>query len=106
VTAGDVELQLELIKQLGAILVALTILTGTVVTVLANRARTHAKAARYQVENDHKTNLRDEQDQRHRDNTSRLGILETRVGGMEKSLGRIEDHLGIERTIPTSRRKP
>lgn len=41
---------------------AITGIPGLTAAVLANRGRQHAKAARVQVENDHSTNLRDDQD--------------------------------------------
>lgn len=101
----DTELQLELIRQTGLVLVALIGILGSVLVVLLNRTRQHAKATRYQVENNHKINMRDEQDTRHRQNTSRLAVVERRVGGVEKDIGRIADHLGIERTTPRPPRK-
>ena len=45
-----------------------------VVALIANRTRQHAKAARNQVENDHDTNLRVENDTRHTEN---VGTLES-----------------------------
>lgn len=46
--------------------VAIVALVATVAAAwLANRGRLHAKEARDQVQNDHKTNLRDELDKRH-----------------------------------------
>lgn len=69
--------------------------------------RKHAKSADEQVTNSHTVNLRDDMDEKHSDNRSRLSKVETRMGGVERRVGgvergvqRIEDHLGIEHTRP------
>jgi hypothetical protein len=69
-------------------------------------ARKHAKSANDQVTNSHTVNLRDDLDGKHSANSSRFGRLESRVGGIERGMGRIEDHLGIERTKPVRRTRP
>jgi hypothetical protein len=60
---------LQLIATTGVVLGALLLFFGTVLTVLSNRTRQHARAAsnntaetRDEVKNDHKTNLRDDLD--------------------------------------------
>jgi hypothetical protein len=67
--------------------------------------RKHAKTASDQVTNSHATNLRDDLDNKHRSNSGRIGAVEKRVGGVERGVRRIEDHLGIEQTQQTPRRK-
>lgn len=60
------------ITTVGLVLVALLgLLAG-----LQDRTRRHAKAARIQVENDHTTNMREEGDDRHHQNTRTLGRIE------------------------------
>jgi hypothetical protein len=65
---------------------------------------------RENVVNDHPKNLRAEQDERHGENSTRLVNLERQQTDTLKALNRIEDHLGIEQTIPRpllrSRGKP
>lgn len=91
------------ITALSAVIVALL----TVGLPLLASARKHARQANEQVTNKHTTNLRDEQDERHKANTSRLGSLEAGQRQLVRSITRIEDHLGIERTTPrpSTRRK-
>jgi len=58
------------------VLVALIGAAGLIaVALIANRGRQHAKAARNQVENNHKTNLREEFDERHHENAEKLDAL-------------------------------
>jgi hypothetical protein len=64
----------------------------------------HAKAARAQVENSHTTNLRDEADERHGENVSRLEVIELGMCTLQESVARIEDHLGIPRSSPKRKR--
>lgn len=90
------QLLVAIITGLVAIIVALV----TVGLPMLTSARKHAKQANEQVTNNHKTNLRDEQDARHNANTSRLGALEAGQRQLVRAVGRIEDHLGIERTTP------
>jgi hypothetical protein len=92
--------ELELIRAIGLVLVALITALGGVLIALLNRTRQHAKAARDQVENNHATNLRDEADERHGQNLSRLATLERGQAQLQRSVTRIETHLGIEKTIP------
>ena len=50
--------------EIAQLIVATIALVGTLASVIiANRGRQHAHAARAQVENDHRTNLRDDQDE-------------------------------------------
>lgn len=88
------------INQAGAVIVAAIGVVGAILLVLLERTRRHAKAAREQVENDHPTNLRDEADERHGANVSRLVRLERGQAQLTHAVGSIQDHLGIERTIP------
>lgn len=68
--------------------------------------RRHAKRGADEVTNAHDTNLRDDIDEKHSANTGRLAKVERRVGGVERGVRRIEDHLGIEHTQQPVRRKP
>lgn len=61
--------------------------------------RKHARQANYQVTNNHEKNLRDENDERHHENVSRLTRLEQLVEA-------IFDHLGLDHPKPIRRRKP
>lgn len=90
----------EAIRQVGAVVGVLITVVGTLLGILIDRGRRHAKAAREQVENSHETNLRDESDERHGENVSRLSTLEDGQLQLRKAVGSIQDHLGIERTIP------
>ena len=94
------EAELELIRATGLVLVALVTALGAILVALLNRTRQHAKAAREQVENNHPKNLRDEQDERHGENVSRLDSLERGQLQLQRAVGSIQDHLGIERTMP------
>lgn len=94
----DREILIAVIAALSAVLVALI---GVGLPLLAS-ARKHAKQANEQVTNDHPTNLRVEQDERHTANVSRLGRLERKVTDQGKSIGKIAAHLGIEDTIPNA----
>lgn len=93
----------------GAVIVALI----TIGLPLLASTRRHAKSANLQVTNSHETNLRDDLDEKHSDNSGRLGTLETGfetmrsdVGSLKRGVSRIEEHLGIEQTIqPQPRRK-
>lgn len=67
-------------------------------------ARKHAKSANEQVTNAHTVNLRDDMDEKHSDNRSRLTLVERRVGNVERGVVRIQEHLGIEQTIPAAPR--
>ncbi|WP_168200349.1 hypothetical protein [Protaetiibacter larvae] len=60
---------------------ALIIAIAGWIGISQERIRRHAKATRAQVENSHRTNLRDD------------------VDGLQRAVTRIEDHLGIERTL-------
>lgn len=72
------------------------------IAALANRTRQHAKASRNQVENDHSTNLREEQDTRHRESMAAIRELRTHVDrrfdatgsdirGLRRDIGRLTD---------------
>ena len=76
-----------------AVLVAIIAsLPGVLSVVVAGRANHNAKKARYQVENDHTTNLRVESDDRHRDNARALAnITRLLARGMQVLAGMRED---------------
>lgn len=94
-----------------ALIGGLVAMYGVTIPLLIS-ARRHAKsanvsatAANEQVTNEHTTNLRDDMDSKHVDNRGRLSQVERRIGGVERGVQRIEDHLGIERTQPRAPRK-
>lgn len=84
-----------------AILVAcITGIPGIVAAVLANRGRQHARAARIQVENDHTTNLRDDQDEKHAETAGQNNLLinllmgaKSDIRGMRRDTGRLADRI-------------
>lgn len=100
--------QVALISACATCIVAFLALVGAVIPLLVSTRRAARKGAalsqvvKEEIKNDH--NLRDEQDERHAENAGRIGKLERRVGGMEKNLTRIVDHLGIETTIQPPRK--
>lgn len=73
----------------GAIIAAALV----VIIPLLWKTRKDAKASKEQLVNSHATNMREEQDERHQENIGRLGRL-------EHSVHKIEEHLGIEDTRP------
>lgn len=114
----------------------IAIITGLfgVLGILLNRTRQHSKGARVaaeatreQVENDHTTNLRDDNDEKHRELVDMFATLSKRVDdgfhgvradvrGQNREIGRLKDeqsNLGrkieklderiddIERTVPS-----
>jgi hypothetical protein len=94
-----------------ALIGGLVAMYGVTIPLLVS-ARKHAKTASDQVTNSHETNLREDLDEKHEDNAGRLGRVEGKVKGLRTdvtSLGRgirrIEDHLGIEQTIPAPTRR-
>ncbi len=89
-----------------ALIGGLVAMYGVTIPLLIS-ARRHAKSANEQVTNAHTTNLRDDMDTKHTDNRGRLARVESRMGGVERGVRRIEDHLGIEQTQTRVRaRKP
>ena len=87
-----------------ALIGGLVAMYGVTIPLLVSTRR-HAKQANEQVTNSHTTNLRDDMDAKHTDNRGRLALVERRVGGVERGVQRIEDHLGIEHTQPRAPRK-
>lgn len=90
----------------------LTFAGVVVATLYARKANVNASAAREQVQNDHKTNLREEQDERHRENQKALRWIAQRVSWLsDMAIGnrvRIRDlERDVEETRPpaTSRRE-
>lgn len=75
------ETEVETIRTIGVVMVALITAGFGYLGVVADRTRRHAKAAREQVQNTHETNLRDDIDE------------------LKEAVTRIQDHLGIERTL-------
>jgi hypothetical protein len=88
-----------------AMITGLVAIYGVTIPLLISTRR-HAKRGADEVTNAHATNLRDDIDEKHSANTGRLAKVERRVGGVERGVRRIEDHLGIERTQQPIRRKP
>lgn len=80
-----------------AILVAVIAgIPGLAAAVLANRGRQHARAARVQVENDHSTNFRDDQDQQSEKLSLGLRLLlsaKSDIRGIRRDVGRNTDRL-------------
>lgn len=80
-----------------AILVAtIAGIPGIIAAVLANRGRQHARAARVQVENDHTTNFRDDQDKQSDQLSLGLRLLlgaKSDIRGMRRDIGRIYSRL-------------
>lgn len=77
--------------------VAVTTVAGILVivnTIVANRARQHSKATRAQVENDHSTNLREEGDERHAENTGLLRDLLERISGVKSDIRGLRRDIG------------
>jgi hypothetical protein len=87
-----------------AVITGMVAMYGVTIPLLLS-TRKHAKTASDQVTNAHETNLRDDLDEKHSDNAGRIFKIERRVGGVERGVRRIEDHLGIERTQQPNRRK-
>lgn len=90
---------MALITTQGAIVVALIpVLIST--RRHARNAATDAAEARYQVANDHTTNLREEGDERHQENTKLLNAVLTRVDELaERITGVKSDIRGIRRDV-------
>lgn len=87
----SVETEVQLIAQLGAIGVAVVTAIGLIIVAIVNRTRQHTKAVRDQVENDHPTNFRDEQDHRHLEVVTKFdGALEA-IASLGRSIGSIRD---------------
>jgi len=87
----------------------------------ASSAARDASAARAQVENDHTTNLREEQDERHGENTSKLDAVLSALGEVRADIGGIRSDVrqlyrqdartadritDIEQTIPKGPARP
>lgn len=89
----SVETEVQLIAQIGAVAVAVVSAIGLILVAIVNRTRQHTKAVRNQVENDHTTNFRDEQDVRHVELLTKFdGALEA-IAGLGRSVGSIRDDL-------------
>lgn len=70
---------------------------ATVAVALANRGRQHARSARVQVENDHPTNLREEQDERAEATAKGLNAILSSVGHLRGDIGGIRSELRSDR---------
>lgn len=88
------ETEVETIRTIGLVLVALITAGFGYLGIIQDRTRRHAKATREQVQNTHSTNLRDDLDQF--------------KASVDHRFTRIEDSLGIERTLDhnPNRRQP
>lgn len=89
----------------GAIIVALITTVGTILIVLIDRTRRHALASRRQVENSHATNMREENDERHEQETglhkqtlkalrfltSQMVGVQADIRGVRRDVGRLAD---------------
>jgi len=79
------------------VLVALIGLTGTIASILlsarinvkVNRVGRDARAARVQVENNHSTNLREEGDERHVENSTKLDTILEEIKSLRGSVSRL-----------------
>jgi hypothetical protein len=71
---------------LGGIILAIL---GWLLSRRVNRIAEDTKATRVQVENDHPTNLREENDERHHENSTKLDTLIETVEAMKSSLVRL-----------------
>lgn len=89
--------------EIAMLAVAILTLLGSIFTaVIANRGRQHSLAARAQVENDHKTNFRDDTDQKDAQNKRLLSQLlrgQEQIGqklrGVEDKLGTVEGDVSL-----------
>lgn len=61
---------------------------------VANSGRRHAKRARYQVENNHDTNLREEGDDRHLENVGLLNGIQSDIRGIQSDIRGIRRDVG------------
>ncbi|WP_419817022.1 hypothetical protein [Glaciibacter flavus] len=81
------------ITGMGTVLVALLSLIGVIFSARANgnakRANVNAAAARVQVENSHTTNLREEGDERHQENTVKLDSNGEKLDHVLEELGSV-----------------
>lgn len=86
-------------SEAGLVAIAVAMITGIpgiAAAVLANRGRQHARAARVQVENDHTTNLRDDQDKQSEQLSLGLRLLlsaKSDIRGLRRDIGRIYNRL-------------
>jgi len=86
-----------------AVVVALVGLASTIVSILltarvntkVNRVGRDAAAARIQVENNHETNMREEGDDRHAENSSKLDTI-------IRDLSRLRTAWGGSGSVPTT----
>ncbi len=89
------EAEVETIRAIGLVLVAVVTAGFSYLGVTQERTRRHAKATRQQVQNTHETNLRDD--------------LDDLKATVDRRFTRIENYLGIEQTLdhhPNRRRHP
>ncbi|MBN9141094.1 hypothetical protein [uncultured Microbacterium sp.] len=100
-----------MIELLGASIGGASLVLAAVLPVLlstrkrAGTAAEHARTAAEQTTNSHESNLRDDLDEKHSENAGRIGKLERRLGGVERGVRRIEEHLAIEQTMPAPPRR-
>jgi len=80
-----------------AVAVALIGLLGTMITIIlnarlnakVNRVGRDARAARVQVENNHSTNMREEGDERHVENSTKLDTILEEIKSLRGSVSRL-----------------
>jgi hypothetical protein len=92
---SDPEVLKALIAGLAAVMVAIVGLLGAMVPIMV-KTRNHARRADVQVTNNHDTNLREEADVRHWENTTTLASLSRQldtvagdVRGLRRDVGRL-----------------
>lgn len=82
---------------------------GCLAAIIGLRANSNAKRARFQVENDHETNMRVENDERHHELKSWLRRLDRSVGGVRDDYRLLAERVHtleeLEMTQPRSRKK-
>lgn len=101
----------QLIATIGVVLTALMVLFGTVLTLMSNRTRQHARAAsnntaqtRDQVTNDHKVNLRDDLDAKFATINRRLDTQSRQIQRLFRNDTELKHEL--EQTLTKPPRKP
>jgi hypothetical protein len=86
-------------SEAGMVAIIVSCITGVpaiLAAILANRGRQHARAARHQVENDHTTNFREDQDKQTEQLSLGLRLLlsaKSDIRGLRRDIGRIYDRL-------------
>jgi hypothetical protein len=81
---------------IGAFIVLATMgyFAGKAIFEKLNEVLDNVKVVKDQVANDHSTNLRDEQDERHTDNSGKLDLLVSMVKGQGQSISSLQETQG------------